>query len=308
MRTRALAGFPVSQDESWSCIGGGDVPTPLYRELLTTRFSGKGRRQKSIEACPWQQQRYVAPHYEATLPLPRHLITLFSSSGRTCGVRVAHKERKARDVIGDVLKADFGLGPHLADGADIAAVHGRLDMAENVLDTYAHPRTLGVGGFLLRGQRFVAIGAFVNMGGAAFPVQPCFLLFGTVGAVSPGLLAIVIGIKNAVQFLTVMDAGIRHFVVPDQLVRAVHVNVVFVAIIGRAVLLGPSRVRVLMRFLLLAPIGGNFTLFDRIVVVTTVALARHLDKGGVNDLTAAGLKPARIKHRVKLRKQLLDRL
>src|SRR5208282_5633316 len=128
-----------------------------YWELLTTRFSGKGRRQKSIEACPWQQQRYVAPHYEATLPLPRHLITLFSSSGRTCGVRVAHKERKARDVIGDVLKADFGLGPHLADGADIAAVHGRLDMAENVLDTYAHPRTLGVGGFLLRGQRFVAI-------------------------------------------------------------------------------------------------------------------------------------------------------
>lgn len=81
-----------------------------------------------------------------------------------------------------------------------------------------------------------------------------------------------------------MDAGVRDLVFADQLVLAVDIDVVLVAVKSRVVLLRPTRVGVLVRFLVVAPAGGNVALLDRLIVVAIVALARDFDKGRIDNL------------------------
>ena len=118
----------------------------------------------------------------------------------------------------------------------------------------------------------------------------------------------VVGIEHIVQFLTVVDAGVCDFVFSDQLVLAVDVDVVLVAVKGCLVLLRPARIGVLVRFFLAVPVGRNPALLDRLIVVATVALARDFDKSGVDDLSAARRKACRAQHRVELREQFFHRL
>lgn len=99
------------------------------------------------------------------------------SRGRSGGAGAAHEEGEARDVVGQILEADLGVGAHRADRAHITGVHRRFDVAEDVLDPHAHARTFGVGGLLFRRQRLVAISAFVDAGRAALFLQPLFLPF-----------------------------------------------------------------------------------------------------------------------------------
>src|SRR5271168_1999447 len=181
-----------------------------------------------------------------------------------------HEKGKARDVVGHSLDTDFGLGASHADCTNVATIHRRFDVTKDMLDAYAHMGALFIGGFLFRRQRFVAIGAFVNVGCAALFLQARFLLVRTVGAVSPGVLAVVAWIKNIVQLLTVVDARVRDVVLANELVLAINIDVVFVAVKGDAVLLCPTSVRVLVRFLFDAPISGSFAFLDLLVVVSPV--------------------------------------
>src|ERR1017187_825013 len=89
----------------------------------------------------------------------------FASSGYTYGV--ALQEREARDVVGQILQADFGRRARLANGANLATVHRRLDMPEHMFDSDTHPGARGVGGLLFCRERLVAIGALVDVGGVA---------------------------------------------------------------------------------------------------------------------------------------------
>jgi hypothetical protein len=85
----------------------------------------------------------------------------------SCRGTGTHEKGKARDIVGHSLDTDFGLGASNADCANVATIHRRFDMTKDMLDPYAHMGTLFIGGLLFRRQRFVAIGAFVNVGCAA---------------------------------------------------------------------------------------------------------------------------------------------
>ena len=84
-------------------------------------------------------------------------------SRRSGGVDATHEEGKAREVVDEAFHADFGFGAGDSDGANVAAVHGIGDVAENMLAACAHVGFFGVGGFLCFGERLTAIGALMNM-------------------------------------------------------------------------------------------------------------------------------------------------
>ena len=82
--------------------------------------------------------------------------------------------------------------------------------------------------------------------------------FGTIRAVRLDILTRVVRIEIVIQCLAVVDAGIRDFIGSDQLVVPVGVHTVFVAVKYRAVFLCPARVRILMSFVFVAPVGRDF--------------------------------------------------
>ena len=86
-----------------------------------------------------------------------------------------------------------------------------------------------------------------------------------------------------------MHSGVGDVIAPDQFVGAVHVHVVFVAVVALAVLFRPACVYVLVhpfrRFV--GPILGHLALFDGSVCVTRVVVARHRHDGGVQDLSSS---------------------
>jgi hypothetical protein len=105
-----------------------------------------------------------------------------------------------------------------------------------------------------------------------------------------------------------VNRGIALGVAADQLVLAIDANVVLVTVVAFSALLGPTRVLVLLRVLgrLLLPYLGRFAPFDRLVLVTAVALLGRADNGGVDDLATARYVALGIKVAIEAVEQRLD--
>jgi hypothetical protein len=59
-----------------------------------------------------------------------------------------------------------------------------------------------------------------------------------------------------------------------------------------------------MRFLF--PLSRNFTIFDLLVLFPTIALNRHRNKRGIDDLATFGFIASRLQILLKLLEQFLD--
>ena len=103
----------------------------------------------------------------------------------------------------------------------------------------------------------------MNVRCVAFLFQSLFLRLKTIGAIRPHIFAVIARIKHIVELLTVMDAGVRDFVFANELVFAINIRVVFVAVMGHVVFLRPSRIDILVRFLLAGPVLWRFAVLDR---------------------------------------------
>ncbi len=83
--------------------------------------------------------------------------------------------------------------------------------------------------------------------------------------------------------LGVMHAGVRHFVVGDDFAYLVDLHMILIPEAAGLSLLRPASISILLALLGLRLVRRFLAATDLIVLVTTVLLARNLDKGGVDD-------------------------
>ncbi len=214
-------------------------------------------------------------------------------SGRTYPVEAEHllanQHLDPRQVIGQIHQAHTHLGACRANGLEKDAAHTVRHVPKDMLDPGAHPRLGGVADFLLLGQRRVVVSAFVNLAFVLACLEVLLLFVRAVRTIRPDLLAaFVLRTQHGIEHLTVVDVGRCRGVRRDEFGVAVDVDVALVAVVALSTFLRPAGVDVLLRELgrCLAPVDGDGVLFDEGVVFAPVALDRHGNKGGVDDLSA----------------------
>src|SRR4051812_3644732 len=129
-----------------------------------------------------------------------------------------------------------------------------------------------------------------------------------ISAVGEHIIAGVPLVQQPIQLLTVVHGRIGHGIMPDQLVLGVRVHMVLVAEEAAAMLLGPTRIAVLLPQLgaLLLPPRRCAPSPQLGVLVATVPLRRHRHDTGVDDLPATRHVTLGRKMLVETVKQLLD--
>ncbi len=114
------------------------------------------------------------------------------------------------------------------------------------------------------------------------------LINGLISAVRPYAQGRVVPIQDIVENLTVVRRRVAHLIAPHQLVPTVHVDMVLVAVMAPAVLLGPPRLDILLAplcRLILPAFRRLASLYPR-VLLAAVALFGHRHDRGVDDLAA----------------------
>ncbi len=105
-------------------------------------------------------------------------------------------------------------------------------------------------------------------------------------------MATVFFVQDVIKNLAVMDSSIGDCVATDQLVLFVDVDVVIVAIVARAMFLGPTGIQILLALHvgLLVPVFRGFAFLDLFVFISLVPVLRNIDQAGINDLATLGNK------------------
>src|ERR1035437_2247142 len=128
-------------------------------------------------------------------------------------------------------------------------------------------------------------------------------------AVAPEFSVPVAGSDEFVEALAVMGRGGRHGVVGDQVGLGVAAHVVFVAVVGLFVFLGPACVGVFLREFvrLVFPFGWSLALLDLGVFLPAVALPGYFHEACVDDDAFLGQQAFGGEVGVEVLEQRLDR-
>ena len=200
-------------------------------------------------------------------------------------------ELQPSHVVRQIHQSNLHRCPDLALGShqDVALTCALI--AEDMFDAGSHLRVPMVGRPLLLVQAAPAAALAVNAAlVAAFP-QLLLARLGSVGGVRRDGAAAVLVVQDLIEHLAVV--GDR--VAPDQLVLLVDIDVILIAVVALAVLLGPARVLVFLplHVRLVVPGVRRLAFLDLLVLVARVAVLRHVDQASNNDLTALWHLPRR---------------
>ncbi len=118
--------------------------------------------------------------------------------------------------------------------------------AEDMFDPRTHRGFRPVAALGLLGQRLAALALAMDVAFQFQGTQLGFHLLGPIGRVCPDTRAGIVPRQQVVHHLAVMKGGIADMVAAHQLVCAVHVHVVLVAVMALAMFLGPAGINVLL--------------------------------------------------------------
>ena len=149
-------------------------------------------------------------------------------------------------VVGEVLQPYPSLRPRQPDTTQQRPAHVVALGPENMLDADPNGRTGLVALLLALAQRLVAAGFAMDPALQPLLLQRRLDLRRAISAVRPYAQGRVVPIQDIVENLTVVRRRVAHLIAPHQLVPTVHVDMVLVAVMAPAVLLGPPRIDILL--------------------------------------------------------------
>jgi hypothetical protein len=123
-------------------------------------------------------------------------------------------------------------------------------ITEDMLDAGPDLRRPMVAGLRLLAQFAPAVALLVNPTLVASRPQLLIATFGSVCGISPDRPAAVLLVKEFVENLAVMHAGIGDRIAPDQFVFFIEIDVVLVVVTALTAFLGPTGVLIFRRFML----------------------------------------------------------
>lgn len=237
------------------------------------------------------------------------VLSLYYPHASTSGHTYPAERDKAPHVVNQIHHANFDLGTgqpnHSHEHATLLIGLRSKDMLS------AHPdcRFPVIGLFIPVIKRPVTMAFLVKMAPIVRSSQHQFVFFAPVGAIGPDILGGVIP-EQSIEHLRVMDLRRGDRVAADQLVLVIYADMVLVAVVGFAVLLGPTRIGVFLTLHMGVGLKSfrRLTVLDLVVFLTAIALFRCRDKTGINHLPLPGLEPLGFKLKIEVEKQRLDQL
>ncbi len=149
-------------------------------------------------------------------------------------------------VVGDVLHPDLRFGACQADCAHQRASHVVGLCAEDMFYTDPNGGFRPVASLGLFGQQLTPFALAVDVA-LEFAVPQLDLHFlRSIRRIRPHARTGVTAHQQMIHRLTVVQGSVADVIAPNQLVLAVHVYVVFVAVVALAVFLGPARIRIFL--------------------------------------------------------------
>lgn len=210
-------------------------------------------------------------------------------------------------VVDDVHHRNLHSRPGDSDGAHQHTAHGGLggEHVFNARPNLGSPMVRLGGPF---GQFPLGRALGLDVAAVTSLFQFGLLLRRAVGRVRPHIGAGVGLVQQRIEHLAVVNGGIGHLEVTDQLVLSVDADVVLVPEVGLAVLLRPACICVLLspHHGLVVPALRRLTFLDRLVLVPAVALARRGDHARIDDLPAPRDVAGRLDLHHQFGEQLFD--
>src|SRR5660397_234116 len=219
---------------------------------------------------------------------------------RTYPVKVKYLQTNQRlnalEVVRQVHQAHTHLGARRTNTAQEDTAHIVFHRTKDMLDPRANARFLCVAQILYFSQRFVAIGTFMNLAFVPTFLDALLLFVWAIGAIRPHFFAACRRVaQHRIEHLTVVYAGVGTRAGSDELGVFVDVDVVIVTIMVLPAFLRLAGITVFLRHFVrgLATIDRYRVFLDNGVVLASIALDGHRNKGGINNLTALEFDPHR---------------
>ena len=198
-----------------------------------------------------------------------------------------HKKKRSItiQIIGKVAQAYLGPGSY-----DAEATHDHGDgslrlNAEYMLNpgTDFRPRSIPL---LFPTRQLFMTGAFALKMLSIAPLRHGIYSFlRTIRRIGPDIPAGILWIKQLFKDIAVMHFGAAYFVAPYQLVFHIRGDMVLVAEEALPVFLRPAGRNIFLAAFVLIPVFGLFPFFYLLILVAAIALYRHSNNTGINDLS-----------------------
>ena len=112
--------------------------------------------------------------------------------------------------------------------------------------------------------------------------------------------------KQLFKDIAIMHFGAAYFVAPYQLVFHIRGDMVLVAEEALPVFLRPAGINIFLAAFVLIPVFGFFPFFYLLILVAAIALYRHSNNTGINDLSFLSPEPMIVQKALKAGKQRLN--
>ena len=132
------------------------------------------------------------------------------------------------------------------------------------------------------------------------------LCWRAIGRIGRDVLAGILWIQQFCKDVAVMHFGTAYLIATDQLVFHIRRDMVLVAEEILPVFLGPAGVNIFLAMFVIIPVFGCFAFFYPLILFTAVALYRHSDNTGINDLSFLSPKAMIMEEGLKSSKQRFD--
>lgn len=216
----------------------------------------------------------------------------------------SQKHPHSVNVVHQVAQADLCSGSGYADRAQQYIPRSLRLYTKDMLDSRTDLGSGSVALLFSGRQGTIAAPLALDVLAKTVLAEALQSIRGSIGRIRPDVLARIVG-KELLEHVAVVQGRIGHGIAANQLVLHIHRDVVLVAVIRLAVLLGPARVRVFSTPLVLGPVLWDVALFDRGIFLPVVPLFRHADNAGIHDLPFHRHETVVPEMRIEGRKQFL---
>jgi hypothetical protein len=175
-------------------------------------------------------------------------------------------------IIRKISQTYFGFGSHQTDCAyqQITCPH-RLN-SKDMFNPAANSRSIIVALHLTLSQFLIAITFSLNMAAKTTLVKSLSFFKGAVSRIRPNIPASVVFIKKLLKDIAVVNRGWGNLIVANKFMLNIYINMVFITKLIFAVLFYPASICIFLAFFTAAPVPGDITVLDSLVLFSAVTL------------------------------------
>ena len=210
-------------------------------------------------------------------------------------------------IIRKVSQTNLGFGPDYPDRSYKQAACPHSLNSEYMFDSASNLRSIIITLYLTLGQFFITTTLSLNMAAKSFLTKSIAFFSRAIGRIRPYISATVIFIKKLIKNFAVMNRRGSNFIVTNNLILNIYVDMILVTKLIVAVLLCPASICIFLAFGVLAPAIRDIAVLDGFILLSAVTLFGSRYYACINYLTFFSRKAVFTQKIIKLLEKYFDK-